>query len=164
MARMNIENLDQFEKAVISILNGETRENLLDFARYLRFLGMMVSGNSDDGQVIFKDKKVCDFHFSGNFCGYPAPWTVWMTGDYGTETESIPNNERLMEIVWANVHFCENCGGSSHWCGSGKRRKIFGRDFENLCVSPIVFNGSDFETVECMKKLVEMRKNAIDND
>ena len=162
MSEKNINTLAQFEDSINELLTGDTLQNALSFVRHLGSLGMTATGNAGDGRVMYKGKKVCDFHISGDYSGYPGPWTVWMTGDYGTETESIPNDERLMEIAWANVHNCDNCGGSSAWCGTDKRRKVFGRVFENLCVSPIAFTGPDSGAVECMKKLVEMRKHAID--
>ena len=162
MSSQSTNNLAPFEDSIRKIPAGETRQNILGFLQYLNSLGMVFAGNTDDGRVIYKGKKVCDFHISGDYSGYPGPWTVWMTGDFGTETECLPDDTRLMEIAWANVHPCDNCGGSSVWCGTDKRRKVFGRDFENLCVSPIAFTGSDSEAVGCMKKMAKMRKQAID--
>ena len=77
------------------------------------------------------------------------------------ETEGVPFNDRMKEIAWSNIHNCDDCGGSSAWCGTDKRKMVFGREFK-VCVSPIAFTGPDAEAVECMKKMVDMKKHAID--
>jgi hypothetical protein len=38
---------------------------------------------------------------------------------------------------------------------------IFGKDFENVCGAILAFTNPDFETLKCVKKLMEMRKHAL---
>ena len=104
---------------------------------------------------------MCDIHLTGDYSGYPGPWTIWI---YWTQPEIVPNDERFMEIVWANIDHCINCvGGNNEWCKSDiKKKTIFGRDFDNVCQAAIAFTDPNAEAVECAKKLIEMRKQAIE--
>ena len=143
-------------------LTGASQKNALNFVQHLISIGMAATGSINDSRFIYKSKKVCDTYFgsSNNNPGYPEPWNVWMTNDYDKEIESFPIDNRIKEVAWANVHNCDNCGAD--WCISDKRKKIFNRDFDNLCVSVMAFTDPNAEAVECAKKLMEMRKHAID--
>lgn len=163
MSEQNINSFAQFEDTINKILTGDTQQNALNFVRHLVSLEMTVKVDDDGcgGRVFFKGKTVCDVWLRGG-SDYPGPWTIWM---YWTETESVPNDERLMEITWAHVHNCHKCpGGNNAWCRSDKKKTIFGRDFDNVCQSHLAFTNPDAEAVECAKKLMEMRKHAIDTE
>jgi hypothetical protein len=69
-----------------------------------------------------------------------------------------PLDEHTKEVAWANVDFCGHCGGS---CGGGFHKKIFGKEFDNVCNTTFRFDNPNAEAVECAKRLVELRKNDI---
>jgi len=152
----------QFMDYIKENLTGDTQRNALAFLQHLISIGMTAEGSANDGRFIYKGVKVCDTYFgsSSNNPGYPEPWNVWMTDDYGKEIESVPFDDRMREVAWANVLACDNCGAD--WCAPDKRRIILGRGFDKLCVSVMSFTAPDAEAVECMKKLMEMKKHAID--
>ena len=166
-----INTLAQREDAISKIFTGETQQNALNFVRYLDSLGMTAAGNEIGGRFYYKGKKVCDIHIlniDDEFGGYPDPWTVWMGRHILLGSENIWVDECFKEIVWAHAHQCENCfsgrsAADGTWCRGDKRVTIFDRDFDNLCLNPIAFTDPNAEEVECMKKLVEMKKLAIDN-
>jgi len=161
MPEQDINSFVQFKDTVNKILIGDTRQNALNFIQHLALLEMTIKLDDDGGggRVFFNGKTVCDIWLRGG-TDYPGPWTVWM---YWTETKSVPNDERLMEITWANVGNCHNCpGGNNEWCRSDKKKTIFGRDFDNVCQAAIAFTDPNAKVVECAKKLMEMRKLAID--
>ena len=59
---------------------------------------------------------------------------------------------------------CGNCYGVD--CSPGKTKMIFGKEFTNICNADKVnmtfmFTNPDDETLECVKKLILMRKNII---
>ena len=145
-------------------LTGDAQQNALNFVRHLTSLGMSFKDSFNDGRFIYKGKKVCDTYFgnSNNNPGFPEPWTIWGTGDYSKEIESVLIDDRMKEIAWANADYCCNCDGK--YCNNDKRKTIFGREFDNVCVSSMAFTDPDNDTVECMKKLMDMRKHAIDNE
>ena len=142
-------------------LTGDTQKNALNFVQHLISIGMTAKGSINDSKFIYKGKKVCDTYFgsSSNNPGYPEPWNVWTTDDYDKEIESIPIDSHMKEVAWANVHNCDNCGAD--WCSPDKRRKIFDRDFDNLCVGVMAFTDPNAEAVECMKEMLEIRKMGI---
>jgi len=155
--------------------NGDTKINALNFVHHLISHGMTVSlGEATDGdgmndcRFFYNGKKVCDMYFgsSTHNPGYPEPYTIWTTSDtdFSKPIENVPFNDRMKEIAWANVHACDpSCKNTETWCKGSKVFEIFGRVFKNLCV-PIYFTcDPDAETIECAKKLIEMRKFQIDN-
>ena len=166
MSEQNINT--QFVNYIKENLTGETQQNAHNFVKHLISLGMTAEGSSNDGKFVYKGKTVCHTYFgnSKNTPGYPEPWTVWSSGDeddFSKEVESVPFTERMKEIAWANAHNHDvNCPSINTWCSGGKYKIIFGREFDNICVSTIGFTDPDSEAIECAKKLVEMRKHAID--
>jgi len=57
--------------------------------------------------------------------------------------------------------FCDSCTES---CGKGTRKRILGKEFDNVCSSSFAFGNPDGDALECVKKLLEMRKRAILED
>jgi hypothetical protein len=154
MSEQNTSNCAQLEDTINKILIGDSRQNALNFVQHLASIGM-----DGDGRVKYKRVTMCDIHICGG-SEYPGPWTIWM---YWPDIESVPNDERLIEITWAHVHNCHNClGGNNAWCSSEKKKTIFGRGFDNVCQAAIAFTDPSVEAVECAKKLMEMRKHAIE--
>jgi len=62
------------------------------------------------------------------------------------------------EFAWEHANICGSCGGS---CSPGKPATIFGKEFHNICNSVFAFNNPNGEALECLKKLIEIRKRAI---
>ena len=131
-------------------------KNALDFAAYIRTNEMVAGGNH--GEVCYKDKCICYMHLDGTE-QEPGPWTIWTDGDYGRERADVPIDKHTKEIAWAHVNFCADCGGS---CSPGKRKVIFGKEFDNVCSADMAFYVPDAEALECVKKLLDMRKHEID--
>ena len=154
----------QFMEYIKENLTGDTQQNALNFVQYLVSIGITAGGSVNDGEFIYKGKKVCNTYFGNSkYSGYPEPWTIWTAGEYSKEVESVPFNDRMKEIAWANIHYCDdNCPNKKTWCSAGQRKVIFDREFDNICVSVIGFTDPDAEAVECAKKLMEMKKHAID--
>lgn len=149
-----------FEGFITDVLrdDNEMLQNALDFAAYLRANEMLPGG--EHGAIDYKDECLCYMHLDG-LNEEPGPWTIWIEGgDYSSEHEDVPMNERMKEIAWAHVNFCVSCG-----CGSqpGMHKTIFRKEFDNVCNADMAFYKPDAETLECVKKLLEMRKNEISN-
>jgi len=153
----------QFMNYIKENLKGDTQQNALSFVQYLISIGMTAGGSINDGNFAYKGELVCYTYFgsSSHNPGYPEPWTLWIGGDYGKELESVPFDDRMKEIAWANVHDCDNCRGTR--CNPDERTTVFGRDFDNLCVSVFGFTDPNAEAVELAKKLMEMKKHTIDS-
>ena len=163
---MNTTSNTQLIDYIKENLTGDTQQNALSFVQHFISLGMTYRGDFNDGRIAYKDVTVWYTYFGNSINtihGYPEPWNVWPSGDYSEEIESVPFADRMKEIAWANAHNHDvNCPNINTWCRGGKRRIIFGREFDSLCVSVMAFTNPDAETIDCMKKLTEMKKHQID--
>ena len=86
-------------------------------------------------------------------------------GDYSNEYEGFLIDECTKEIAWSNVVKCGNCDDVN--CDPGKTEVIFGKEFTNVCNGvdnlAMRFTNPDAESLECAKKMVDMRKYAVVN-
>ncbi|MCL2812244.1 MAG: hypothetical protein FWD25_10220 [Clostridia bacterium] len=143
------------EEKIKDVLTGEAQKNALDFAAYLKANEMV--GGGPHGEVSYQGKCVCYVHMDGA-AEKPGPWTIWPDGDYSAEHKDVPMSECMKEIAWANVNICADCGAG---CSPGNRKMIFGKEFDNVCSATMAFNNPDAETLECVKKLLEMKKRDV---
>ena len=143
--------IQKIEDKMKSVLIGDALKNALDFAEYLQANEFAVN----DHEVSYKGKAVCYMHIAEGE-DYPCPWTIWSEGNYSVENPEIPLGEGMKEIAWANVNKCSSCGGD---CAPGKRGAIFGKEFDSLCNAVMAFYIPNAEVLECVKKLLDMRKN-----
>jgi len=146
----------KIEDTINSVLGGDTHKNALDFAAFLETNEMTAAG----AEVTRKGKTVCYMHIDGSV-QVPGPWTVWTEGDYETEDERVPLDERMKAIAHAHVNICGHftSGGKNCGCGSqpGSRKTVFGKEFDNVCNAAMMFTDPDAETLQCVKKLLQMR-------
>jgi len=135
-------------------LSDDILKNALDFTEFLEKNEMKVNGS----EISYKGKAACYMHLDGAK-DYPSPWTIWTEGDYSSEYEAVPINEQMKNIAWANVNKCGDCGTK---CKPGNHKVIFGKEFDNVCSADMAFYKPDAQTLECVKKLLEMRKYEIE--
>ena len=147
---------DDFEGYVSDILSGEMLKNALDFAAFLKANDMSAGG--EHGAAKYKGKCIC-YMFLEKGEEMPAPWTIWSEGDYSVEHKDVPISQHLKEIAWAKVNICTSCGGK---CSPGASKVIFGKEFVHVCSAAMAFYMPDAEVLECVKKLLEIRKCEID--
>jgi hypothetical protein len=138
-------------------LVGDARRNAADFFEYLVKSKLQL----ERGQGYWADKLYWMVKHNNEFICFvlinggeaktePVGWFIWI-GDSDCFTGNIPD-ERTKEIAWKHIDICGNCGGCDK--PGGSRKVIFGKEFDNVCVTPMRFDNPGFETVECVKKLV----------
>ena len=156
--KINENSCRKIEDIINEVLIGDTLKNALDFTAFLENNDMIAGG--EHGEVSYKGKCVCYMHLGGS-TQKPDPWTIWIDGNYNDEQEDISINTHTKELAWANVNICTSCG-----CGSqpGKRKIIFGKEFDNVCNADMAFYAPDSQTLECVKQLLIMRKSLIDKN
>jgi len=154
------------------ILEGGVGQSLLDFIDYCQSKKMPIRLSSGYlWSVFFKGKRVASIEITvkGNRRGqYTHQDNSWIIHVCYLDVESLAfeeyaKTERLTEIVWANIGYCKRCLKS---CVSavepGLDRKIAGRMFHQVGVcGDIKFKNPDSAAMDCVKKLMDLRKNHI---
>ncbi|MCL2014030.1 MAG: hypothetical protein FWG69_03470 [Oscillospiraceae bacterium] len=150
------------ESHIKETLAGDKRENALDFVAHLKANEMQFErgkGYWEDKlywMVKYKGEYVCFILFSSDEDGN---WIIWSDDSGSDWYANAPMDASMKEIAWKHVDICGNCGGCKN--PGGSRKTIFGKEFDNVCVTPMKFDSPDSETVECMKKMIEIRKTDI---
>ena len=153
---MSEKNADQaMENAISEKLTGDSKKNALDFAAFLRANGLLTDSNGDgEGWAVGGTVgNSTGFMLVNGAAQMPGPWTVWFNscdfGDYGAADDD------LKETAWAHTSICGHCHAGWKDCGGGDR-VIFGKEFEGLCHSPLMFTDPGAKTLGNIKKLMLM--------
>lgn len=151
----------RIEDVIRDALYDDARKNALDFVAYLREHEIPIEESENYWEIKYKNECVCFIWINGADEA-PGPWTIWSVqepdswaawGDHGYV--DVPMDERIKEIAWKNVNVCGNCGGCENQ--GGRRKTVLGKEFNHLCSSTMAFTCPDAETLECTKKMIEIR-------
>ena len=139
-----------FEEAINDKLVDTAKENALDFVSFLRRNNMMQTGEGGGFNYLGKDV-VCIMIF-----GSKTWYVYWDTSD----VIDVDNNvsEELKKFAQSKRNKCK---GSHCDKSPGTSRKIFGKEFNNICTSTMAFRSPAGETMENMKKLFKMKMKEI---
>ena len=109
--------------------------------------------------VGYQGEPVCFLLLNGTGEEAPmAPFTVW-TDDSGSPWyEDGPLTQRERELCWQHADICACCGS----CGGGTRKTLFGKEFENVCRTPMRFTRPDGEELALLEKLAGLRRTDIE--
>jgi len=140
--------MKSFEEKIISTLGGNAQKNALDFAAFLMANGMIV--DESHSQIICNGKVLAYMHMDGN-TEMPGPWSVWPEGDFSTVSQGYDFDETMKEIAWAHINKCGKCGQP---CSPGSNKTLFGKEFENVCGSVMVFTDPSADGLICLQKLL----------
>jgi len=153
------------------VLEDDEKQSLLDFLEYCKTNKMPVRHSSGClWGVYFKGKRAAliQITIKGNFRGqYIFEDTSWIVStcylDYGSkEIEEYAEKENIKEIIWKNTSYCKGCLKTC--IGNqppGLCKKIVGKDFNKICLGGVAFKNPDNEAMDCVKKLLEIRKHDI---
>ena len=145
----------QTENEIKEKLSGDMQKNALNFLSFIKEKGMTTD---EEYSSVFRynGEAVCVLALHPNF-DENIGWNVYL-GDYDSsicsdEYENFPVDEELKEFAWAHKHTCGSCG-----CGNqpGKKFKILGKEFDNVCTSLMWFGNAEAETLDKLKKLVDV--------
>jgi len=137
-------------------LSGDALTNALDFVTYLKNMGM----TADDGaRFCYKDELMCIIIAFKNDTS-----SGWFICDCPfREHDGFTIDESIKSFVQANI---QKCKGDSCGCDHGERgatKMIFGKEYDNLCSSEIMFYNPDAEALKKIKVLMEFWKFKLDN-
>ena len=132
-------------------LSGDTLKNALDFVAFVR-----AKGWTND------DKYSSNFYYMGEpafvllcFENENYPEGEWGIYNYPiSDYEGFPLDESMKEFLWANVRFCKGQCGCPNWPRGGNQT-VYGKEFESVCSSTIMFPNPDAEALEKIKALMD---------
>jgi len=115
----------------------------------------------DDGngwQIFYKNELIGHMNYDLEFTGHHA--AIWIdTCDFGGSDSA---EDVLKETTWAHVRICEHFSSGGKQCGCGRQpgfsRKIFGKEYKNLCFALLEFLDPDVKALEDIKKLMLLFK------
>ena len=151
--------LKKIEDKINVVLSGETQKNSLDFIAFMRTNGFSFEGfDMGDDEVgwnpIFKEKSIGCIMVSDQLMFWLG--LDWCFDDNGSVSDD------LKDFTWSHVVNCPQepckppyCEGDNH---SKNHWKIFEKEFESTCHSPLAFFGPDAKTLDNIKKLLLMTK------
>jgi len=151
----------KIEERINNVLSGDTLNNALDFAAFLRAneLSPELHDSGDGWSILYRNDSI-GFILVNGVAEIPGPWTVWFNScDFG-DNGSVDDD--LKETAWAHASICGHFSSGGKVCGCGDQpgfhRTIFGKVFENRCHSPLMFTNPDAKTLEHVKRLMLMLK------
>ena len=152
------------ESNISEILTGDMRKNASEFVAALRANGIEFTRGggywADKGYwlAMFGGEFVCSFLIGPEELGQNANSFIIWSDNCGTGWyENAELDEQTRETAWRNVDFCGGCG----FCSGGTRKTIFGREFDNVCITAFRFDNPDEISVRCAMEMVTLRKNDI---
>jgi len=155
------------ETIIKQSLTGDAQQNALELSAFMDENGvscMRSTGGYWADKIYFvcnyNDQSVCYISINEHENN-----TWYITGDDSGDAwyENVVLDESIKEIAWQNIDICTNYD-SCRSCGNpGKmsRKKIFGKEFDNVCPVTIKFTNPDAKAVECMKAVFTARVNHI---
>lgn len=155
------------EDTLKDAFSGDSLKNALDFIAYLK-TNELSPDSTYPNSFNYLGESVCvictfDEAF-GKKLESPVP-VIFFNGDDVCEPKNFPVDANLKEFAQANVHFCAYFTSNGKECGCkdrpGRSIAIFGKEFNNVCHSPLWVFNPDTEALENIKKLVEIWKHNI---
>ena len=84
-------------------------------------------------------------------------WTVWSDDMSSTYLADNDIENALKITAWEHVDLCGHCGS----CGGGRKKNIFGKEFDEVCGCTFRFDNPQRNDLKFMKKMVEIRKREL---
>lgn len=147
----------EMEAVLGEALCGGALKTALDLTAFLRENKMKpVWSAANVWKVTYKTYTVCFMRLYGAAEYHGLQEGTWQMipfiGEY--EVSALPDADK--EIVWKNKRTCANCGVCCL-----QLEHVFGKAYDHACEKSVVFINPDARDAECIKKLIELRKNAV---
>jgi len=151
----------RIEDRINEFLSGDIRKNAMDFIDYLEVDESQKTYNEDGFCWSPEYKGEPIFHIKiGGYNNEPDIWIIWSADNYNGENADSAD-ESIKEFAWANICYCGDCGGCKE---RGRSVVVFGKAFDKVCHSALIFENLDAEAIERLKKLADIRKSNILNN
>jgi len=165
LSKEQLKTRPKIEDVISGHLEGDRRQNALDFVAYLRENKLNPGWTATNAWwVNYKGKRLVSIRVRGIDtvgipCGYgldPGSWHIghWLQGF------NFPDNlsDELKQFIWANMQPCKHCMS----CAPGHSGFFLEKKFEAVCYFRI--ENPTTEGLELTKKLLECKKKALAGD
>lgn len=145
------------EDIIGNALNGEALNNALNLIAYLKENKLSPLWSATNAwKISYKSFSVCFIRVHGAADYHSLEKGTWQIIPFIGEYDESSLQSDLKEIVWAKKRTCRGCGKCalplSH---------VFGKKYDYACEKAIVFTNPDMKEIECIKKLIELRRNDV---
>lgn len=145
------------EDVIENVLNADVLENALSLIAYFRENKMKPGWSATNvWKISYKTYTVCFIRLYGAADYHNLKAGSWHIVPFIGEYEEDVLSDELKEIVWTNKTTCSGCGKCAL-----ELDKIFGKEFDYACEKSIVFTNPDTDAIECIKKLIDLRREDI---
>ena len=88
-------------------------------------------------------------------------WTIMPDNSSTKRFADYPTDNKTKETAWKNLNICNDghCGGCKQ--GTGTRRKVFGKEIDNVCGMAYNFTNPDSMALKLAIKMIDVRKEDI---
>jgi len=156
----------RIEDFIGEVLSRNAQEHALAFVSHLRASGMVITRFTYHGE----DTLHWQIKFQGENAGYilldaeNAGWTVMPVNSIKARFANYEADDAMKETAWSNLNICNDgkCGGCS--AGTGARRKIFGKEIDNVCPMAYNFTNPDSTALKLVIEMMGVRKSDLAKD
>lgn len=147
----------EIEDTLANVLQGDALENALKLIAYLRENKINPAWSATNvWKISYRSFSVCFLRVYGAAEYHGLQAGTWHVIPFIGEYDASALPDEYKKIVWEKKRTCQNCGLCSL-----QLAHIFGKEYERACEKSIVFTNPDADDVTCIKKLIDLRRNAI---
>ena len=153
----------RIEDFIGEVLTGKAQEYALAFVSHLRKSEMLIERFTYHGEdtlhweVNFQEELVCYILLDAE----NSSWTMMPDNSSTSRFADYTIDNDMKETAWKNLNICDDgrCGGCNQ--GTGTRRKVFGKEIENVCGMAYNFTNPDALALKLAIKMIDVRKDDI---
>ncbi len=145
------------ENILSDVLNGDVLKNALGFIAYLRENRINPQWSATNvWKISYKSFSMCFIRAYGAAEYHNLEPATWHIVPFIGEYEGSDLSDEFKDIVWAHKRTCPGCGLCSL-----ELNTVFGKKYDYACEKAIIFTNPDAMELECVKKLLGLRRIAI---
>ena len=154
----------KIDEVVGNILCETNLENALDLISFIKENKISLRWSSTNcWQLYYKSKRIGLIRMTEKaYPMYALGENSWSFVPWGLDDildAVVADTDKTKEIIWNNVRQCSSCCG----CGPGHERIFLGKKFEKACHSGIFMINPDKATIDCIKRMLEIKKRQLSN-
>ena len=148
------------ENVANAALKGDAQANALNWVAFLRENDFLIAWDAQHNgwSVNYKNNRVGSVYILSDENMLAIIFTTRDFDGGGTVDDD------LKEFAWAHTVVCpQGCDGTTICDMSQKNIRIFGKEYENICISPLSMFNPNAKDLEYAKKLMLMiKQNRVD--